>query len=661
MIRIFSILLFIMPFSVLADDYANIKEKVRETVELVDELKKRFEKLGINLDLTDYDRGIQKIKGHLEMMDRPSIVAVLGMSSTGKSMFVNQYLGEDFLKSGAESGLTKAPLAIFPSSFYYNRKNDVKNILTGLNPVYVSKAEKATYVQETENDVPNAYWTTRKTISDEFILVDLPDVDSIFMDNELHADAVAKIADGVVVLVDDHYNNRELIKHLRVVATLGKSAILVFNKSDIESDGPDVRNFWATAIKGIKEAVDINILASYAIERNFKAALSGESLKVYDVGLDGTNQPKEVSYQEIFDRLSFQEMNFRSEVGALREAISGSSGLKANLNEIEDMQSKVQTLLSAVGGEQSVKSEDDQLIIEWPELPSGLLMDEVLNHWHKKYRGLVTKIIKSPSIWAWRLRFFRRLSELVVRKEINIKEGYLQNESDILTTKVIQTLLCEIERLKTSGVLKGKLLTAAEELLNPVNTSQMTSDFAKAYHDDKSVMSALQESIAGEFIKLKEENPRWFDLMANLDSALAVAELGAPIAIGFGAGNLLAGPMMGHLATSLFAPAVQGVVTVVGGGALAPYSSVYANTTRKTFVATFMQEVVTEYAKARMVWALQWMRNNHLKAFYDLLEESVKESEDPIYNTLNINLVEIKKFIESIPISNDGCNAAFQK
>jgi len=413
-------------------------------------------------------------------------------------MFVNQYLGEDFLKSGAESGLTKAPLAIFPKSFYWNRKKDVQKILTGLNPSYVSDSDKATDVQETQDSVPNIYWTTRETISDKFILVDLPDVDSIFMDNEIHADAVAKIADGVVVLVDDHYNNRELIKHLRVVAALGKSAILIFNKSEIEFDGVAHRNLWATAIEGIKEAADIHILSAY-----------------YDVGQDGkAESPEEVDYKKIFEKLSFQEMNFRSEIGSLREAISGKSGLKENLLAIEDMQSKIQTLLSAVSDKNALKKKDQQ-VIEWPNLPSGLLMDEVLQHWHTKYRGMVTKIIKSPAMWAWRLRIFRRLSELVTRKELLQRDQYKKNESEILTTKVIQVLLAEIERLKSSGVLKGKLLNAAEGLLNPVQISQLTTEFTKAHHQDTTVLSQLQDSIAGEFVKLKEQNPRcsyrtWF-------------------------------------------------------------------------------------------------------------------------------------------------------
>jgi len=72
-----------------------------------------------------------------------------------------------------------------------------------------------------------------------------------------------------------------------------------------------------------------------------------------------------------------------------------------------------------------------------------------------------------------------------------------------------------------------------------------------------------------------------------------------------------------------------------------------------------MKEVMSQYAKARMVWTLQWLRKNHLKEFYDLLEESIKESKDPLYETLKSNLEQIHQFIESQPLDSESCNRSF--
>ncbi|HEX3356091.1 MAG TPA: GTPase, partial [Tepidisphaeraceae bacterium] len=154
---------------------------------------------------------------------RPTLVAIIGGTGTGKSTLVNRLLGADITATSYRRTFTAGAVAVAKSA------DSIPVHWLGLDPVFPKAQELPVRGQV---DLL-AVVALDSELTSHITLIDTPDLDG---DQPLHhaqADRVFRWAQAVLFLVTpEKYQMTELVPYYRMAARYGLPAVFVMNKAE---------------------------------------------------------------------------------------------------------------------------------------------------------------------------------------------------------------------------------------------------------------------------------------------------------------------------------------------------------------------------------------------------------------------------------------------
>ena len=185
--------------------------------------------------------GLRAVRARASFPDDVVVVALAGGTGSGKSSLFNALAGEDLADVGGVRPTTHEPVAAIPSAS------------TGRFDGYLDAIGIDTRFQHPGTG---------------FLLIDLPDTDSVAVEHKHRVDEVLPLVDVVVWVVDpEKYRDARLhAEYLRPLAGYGGQFVFALNQIDRlhESDVESVKSDFARALvdDGIVDPVVLTVAAS---------------------------------------------------------------------------------------------------------------------------------------------------------------------------------------------------------------------------------------------------------------------------------------------------------------------------------------------------------------------------------------------------------------
>jgi GTPase SAR1 family protein len=569
-------------------------------------LKKRLTSAGIQFDASEIDRLWNKIGPQATITNRPLLIMLMGQHNSGKSTFVNMMIGargnDRVTKVSDVGGSTKVPVALLPQGF---PEKDLVKLFGGFDLQKLRSAEDAT--RSVPEGVDRMLWLKHKLVPPSVAIIDTPDLDSCHRENSLQTYATINVADVVAVMITDQYKNDRVVDALRVVAAAKKPVILIFNKVNL------VRHtrLWPKRLEELQKLTGIEVLDSFVIEDNPELAEAGEILDLYRIGQRGQDAPAPRKPLDSVLDLQVTQIRIQSEWGALSQALHSENGLSRFVETIEETNSALDTLIKLFSGSPIQEK-------EWPSMPVQAVGQAILETWGKHHRTMTTTIVRSipnylkkgiGSLMKWRYQAAMDKAE----------KEYRQAEFNFLRDHVISFVLNELNKLKESGKIRGKLAEVIAAKLHPVSVSQMQAALQTTHENMRLLDSELNQAIVDELNRLKTENSTFYNTLQNFDVVIAGLEAVGPMAVGLGAGQLLSGPLLSNFATSLIAPYAQVAAGASVWSSVTPATAVGGDKVRNFALRQSFRNILGQYQEHRISWVMEWLKDNYLKEFYDEL------------------------------------------
>ena len=311
------------------------------------------------------------------------------------------------------------------------------------------------------------------------LLIDTPDVDSDVPMNSSRAKAIRQVADVLLaVLTQQKYNDAAVKQFFRAAAAADKPIIVTFNQCDLTADAV----YWpqwlstfrdqissgplpSTFTKGAKrvpggegvpvpfsaaESPTLNPERSFAPELVYivpydRRAAEQLCLPFYCVGKDGVDPiGRPVELRNELAAIRFDAIKIRTFRGALRRVLDPGEGLPAYLNRIRATAAEFASAAKILSAQEMAR-------VDWPMLPSGVLVEEIRNWWDS-----------SRESWSRRIHgFYRTLGRGVtwpIRAAWSSMSGpnvdpllHFQQQERAAIVAAVGKLLDELDRLSQIG------------------------------------------------------------------------------------------------------------------------------------------------------------------------------------------------------------------
>jgi hypothetical protein len=607
----------------------------------------------------------------LPQLDLPPllVVAIIGGTNIGKSVIFNHLAGENASAATPLAAGTKHPVCLVPPDLC-----DQALLQRLFQPFQLHpwQSPDDPLNDEEENRL---YWRPGPRMPPRLLLIDTPDVDSDVPVNWSRAKTIRQAADVLVaVLTQQKYNDAAVKQFFRAAAQADKPIIVLFNQCDLAADA----DYWPQWLSTFRDQISAGVLPSpfsgegpgvragsgiipnlfldtrskpvpfpeplqsaeprtlnpessfnpelvYIVPYDRRAA---EKLRLpfYCVGKDGTDpisQP--VDLRDELAALRFDAIKIRTFRGAMRRVLDPGSGAPAYLERI-----RIAAGDFAAGAK--ILSAQEMARVDWPMLPSGVLVEEIRNWWdanretwsrriHGFYRVL-GRGVTWPIRAAWSTMSGPNVNPLVA----------FQQQERAAIVAAVGKLLDELDRLSQIGndTLRPRLL----KLLGGHARAELLDRVQSAHEQLPAVDEHYREFLCGELDKWKQENPRVVRFLQSFDHLAALARPAITIGLFF-TGLHFAGDLAGQAAVHAAGHTASQIATeaAITGGITGGGEALVSTTSEgvSQAAARLFLRLQSRYAQQRAAWLAAWLEFELLGTLLTELRQGADVPQSPAF------------------------------
>lgn len=537
------------------------------------------------------------------------VAAVVGGTNIGKSVVFNHLAGENASGVSPLAAGTKHPVCLVPVGC------DDPALLGRLFGGFQLRPWRSAQDPLTAADEDLLFWRIGAATPPRLLVLDTPDIDSDVEVNWRRADVIRQAADVLIaVLTQQKYNDAAVKRFFRKAAEADKPVVVVFNQCDLDED----RAYWPewldTFVGQTGAAPELVYVVPYD-----RAAAAQLRLPFYPVGRDGRQQP--LADRRLCDelaRLHFDAIKIRTLRGALKRVIDAESGAGGYLGEVRHAAAQFAAAAQAL-------RRADPCRVEWPVVPTPLLVDEIRAWWDSQRQPLTRSLHG----------FYRRAGQLVSRplvalwdrvrgEVVDPIEAFQRREREAVLGAV-GGLLDELERLAELGneMLRPRL----ERLLGGDARARQIRDVLEAHAALPAVDDDYRRFLRGELDRWGAENPRAVSWLRSLDHALALARPAVTVTLAL-SGWIVAGGIVHEAAAQAASQVAANVATQAAGHTAATVAAEAAITggiagggevvvslageTAAQGAARLFRRLQDRYAQTRAMWLGDWLEKGVL-------------------------------------------------
>ncbi len=601
-------------------DFAAFVKLLRRLNSLIDELRTAAEKAGVS---APEDAEWRQLLRNMLMpqLDLPPllVVAVVGGTNIGKSVVFNHLAGENASAATPLASGTKHPVCLVPKNLAQ------PELLQRLFADFKLSPWRGPEDSLRETDENLLFWRVGEKTPDRLLLIDAPDVDSDAPANWARAKAVRQSADVLLaILTQQKYNDAAVKKYFRAAAEADKPILVLFNQCDLKAD----RDYWPRWLSVFRDEIGATPETVYVAPHDRQAA-DELRLPFYDVGEDG-KKPVDAPTDLRADlaQLRFDTIKIRTFRGAVRRTVDPEVGVPEFLRKIENAAGDFAQAVKILSAKELAR-------VEWPALPTGLLIEEIRDWWnetrppwsrrvHGFYRA-VGRGAMAPFAAAWRSIAGEPEDPLV---------AFRRREREA-TLSAVEFLIDELQRLSQLGndTLKPRLTEllrgrSRADLLDRVRTAH---EALPATDDDYRVF------LRDELNAWRENNATAATVLRSLDHVAALARPAISVALFF-TGLHFAGDIVGQAASQAAAHAAGQLAAeaAITGGIAGGGEALVAGTSEGAAqaAARLFLRLQARYAQQRAQWLAGWLETELLGGLLaDLRAGASAPSEDCFIET----------------------------
>ena len=367
-----------------------------------------------------------------------------------------------------------------------------------------------------------------------------------------------------------------------------------------------------------------------------RLAAQNLSLPFYCVGKDGVEPiAKPVDLRDELAALHFDAIKIRTFRGALRRVLDPNRGAPAYLQRIRNASSDFANAAKILSAQEMAR-------VDWPMLPSGVLVEEIRDWWdvnrqewsrriHGFYRVL-GRGVTWPIRAAWSTMAGPNVDPLVT----------FQQQERAAIIKAIEKLLDELGRLAQVGneTLRPRLL----KLLGGHARAELIARVQSAHEQLPAVDEHYREYLCGELDRWKHENPRAVRFLQSFDHIAALARPAITIGLFF-TGLHFAGDLAGQAAVQAAGHTASQIATEaaitggITGGGEALVSTTSESLTQAS--ARLFLKLQSQYAQQRAQWLAQWLETELLGSLLTELRQGAEVPQSAAF-------LEVEKLLEGL-------------
>ena len=435
-----------------------------------------------------------------------AIVALVGGTNIGKSVIFNHLAGEEASAVSPMAAGTRHPVCLVPENF------DAEQRLPELMPGFIVERWQSSDDPLNESEQHHLYWRPGSELPERLLVLDTPDIDSDVEINWQRADRIRQSADVLIaVLTQQKYNDAAVKQYFRRAAESDKEIIVIFNQCDLEED----REYWPQWLATFAEQTGAQPQLVYVVPYDRQAAAQ-RRLPFYQVGPDGRGKlDKPALLQHDLASLYFDRIKIRTLRGALRQVLDQREGLPAYLREVRHVSSEFAAAVELLSSGEVVK-------IDWPTLPSHLLVDEIRQWWHERRQGWTRTVheaygkVGRAILWP-----IRQAWGTVRGSEPGDSLEHFHAAERAAIVRVVEERLHELERLSELG--NERLRDRLKRLLNGPTREQLLTHIEDEYRKLPPIDDAYRQFIHDELGRWCAENPKRIRFLGLLDKVAAAA------------------------------------------------------------------------------------------------------------------------------------------
>jgi hypothetical protein len=564
------------------------------------------------------------------------VVAIIGGTNIGKSVIFNHLAGENASAATPLAAGTKHPVCLVPPDLCDQA------LLQRLFQPFQLHPWQSPDDPLNDDEENRLYWRPGPRMPPRLLLIDAPDVDSDVPVNWSRAKTIRQAADVLVaVLTQQKYNDAAVKQFFRAAARADKPILVLFNQCDLAADA----DYWPQWLSTFRDQISktgtgserssvpvpfpeplqsaeprtlnpeprtLNPEPSFSPELVYivpydRRAAEELRLPFYCVGKDGTDpigQP--VDLRDELAALRFDAIKIRTFRGAMRRVLDPSSGAPAYLE-------RIRIAAGDFASAAKILSAQEMARVDWPMLPSGVLVEEIRYWWdanretwshriHGFYRVL-GRGVTWPIRAAWSKVSGPNVDPLVA----------FQHQERAAIVAAVGKLLDELDRLSQIGndTLRPRLL----KLLGGHARAELLARVQSAHEQLPAVDEHYREFLCGELDKWKQGNPRVVRFLESFDHLAALARPAITIGLFF-TGLHFAGDLAGQAAVHAAGHTASQIATeaAITGGITGGGEALVSTTSEgvSQAAARLFLRLQSRYAQQRAHWLAAWLESELL-------------------------------------------------
>lgn len=565
----------------------------------LDQLESDADALGTSRPTQEAWRQLIKRKLLPQLSGQPHlVVATIGGTNIGKSAIFNLLAGETASAVSPTAAGTKHPVCLVPTG-----QQDEETLQRWFDGFNVRPWRDASDPLQSD-DAHLLFWRKGENVPETLLLLDSPDIDSDASVNWERARAIRQSADLLLaVLTQQKYNDAAVKQFFREAAEADKPVILLFNQCDLDLD----QEHWPIWLETFVGETGCRPELVVALPWDRKAANEG-TLSVYDVGLDGRSPPTPIDLRAHLSTLHFEELKLQALRGAFKVVLDEKHGAPAYLIRLREASRR----FAEAGG---VLSAEDMAKVDWPMLPTGLLVGEIRDWWdahraewsrkiHGFYRALGNGLMR-PVQYAW-----NRVREPAA----DPVDRFRADEQRAILTAV-ERLFDQLERLAEVG--NDTLQPRLKRILEGHSRERLLDDVRRDHALLADIDDDYRKFLRTELDAWREGRPGSVRFLHALDQVGAVARPAITVTLAV-SGFMFADGLLGQAAVQMAShaateAAIAGGITGGGEAFVSGASQGIRHAAARLFV-----RLQRQYAERRAQWLADWLGRNLLG---DLLDE----------------------------------------
>ena len=289
----------------------------------------------------------------------------MGGTNTGKSLLFNHLVGDHRSAVDPRAAGTKHPICLAPPD---SSESLLKRLFESFRLIPWEHAAQLLEPSEEHR----LFWAEGPNVPEQLLLLDTPDIDSDAEVNWERARNIRHAADvTIAVLTEQKYNDAAVRRFFREAADADKPIIVLFNMFDLQNDAEHLPR-WLVQFCNETTAKPLSVF----VVPYDRTATEKLELPFYEYSPDATEPfDKPVDLRRTLGELHFETIKTRALLGAVRQLDDPQTGIPAYLRTVE---ASAECFAEALRTLESA----EEAAVDWPGLPTALLVEEVRNWWN---------------------------------------------------------------------------------------------------------------------------------------------------------------------------------------------------------------------------------------------------------------------------------------